>query len=446
MPVIQELERSYSTPIHSAEISTLQPPKRVDMYPGLGRDSVLTEETGFPLWMEMDRFDNDLNFALASGKSLDEALNFATSELEVNIRTYTVEFIKSKTVLPHKNRFDVVGGVQRMVGNNGRPVLDAISSQERNGSVLEAARIVESFLLSADPNSYAVTMNPSGWSGYDLRHKNAQVMVSWKDQGGISKGLTFVTDLSEEQAKQVMINLGVSEEVLKGGNEQERLANIVRNPALLRADTNPFEYVLDKILAVRGREDISLLQKKGPPEIRSIEQTREDIKKFDELLLFDQKEEELISNLREFIMGRIYQLGDRNIQERITKEIERTVLSLAGEHLRKNPTVWKGFSDMYQVKVILNPFLQDADNFGPEITFLQSRGGCPTGGSSAIRALGGISLGIELVGAVMPSNVTMADLTDKDFCIRCGACREYIWRVVRKGGTCPKCQTVRECA
>src|SRR3990167_6227072 len=115
MPV-QELERDYlPTPVQSAEITTLQTPKRVDMVPGLGRDSVLTEETGFPLWLEMNRFFGDLNFALSSGRNLVEALRCAVDELEVNIRTYTVEFIKSKTVLPHKNRFDVVDGVPRMV-------------------------------------------------------------------------------------------------------------------------------------------------------------------------------------------------------------------------------------------------------------------------------------------------------------------------------------------
>ncbi len=317
MPV-QELERGYlPTPTQSAETPTLETLKRVDMTPGLGRESKLNEETGFVLWLEVKRFYDDLNFALYYGKNLVEASNFATNELEVNIRAYNVEFIKSKTVIPHSNRFDVIDGVQRMVGNNGRPVVGAISAQERNGSVLEAARIVEPFLLSAEPNSYAVTMSPSGWSGYDLRHKNAQVIVSWKDQEGILKGLTFVTDLSEEQAGQVMVSLGVTTNTSEVGfdsaevEEKERLSNIVKNPALLRLDTNPFEYVLDKILAVRGREDINLLQKDGTVEIRSVEQTREDIRKFDELLLFDQKEEELIFNLREFIMGRIYRFGER---------------------------------------------------------------------------------------------------------------------------------------
>ncbi|MDO8573186.1 MAG: hypothetical protein Q7R77_00350 [Candidatus Daviesbacteria bacterium] len=447
---IQELERGYlPTPIHSAEISTIQTLKRVDMYPGLGRDSVLTEETGFLLGLEMDRFGNDLNFALASGKNLVEALNFATDELEVNIRTYNVEFIKSKTVLPHKNRFDVVDGVLRMVGNNGRPVIDAISSQERKGSVLQASRIIESFLLAADLNSFAVIMSPDGWSGYvdqygrGHNHLNTETMIFWKNQKGILQGLTLITDLDQAQSTAVMRSLGVSEEVLKGENEQERLANIVRNPALLRADTNPFEYVLDKILAVRGRENIRLLQKEGPPEIRSIEQTREEIRKFDELLLFDQKEEELISNLREFIMGRIYQLGDRNIQERVTKEIERTVLSLAGEHLRKNPTIRESFSNIYKVKIIHNPFLQNSDNFGPEIAFLISRAGCPA--SMAARILRGSSLGAESGGVIMPSTVTLTELKDEDFCIRCGACREYIWCIVRHGQKCPKCPAIREC-
>ncbi len=452
---VQELERGYlPTSVQSSEISTLQTPKRVDIYPGLGRDSVLTEETGFTLGMEMVRLGNDLNFALASGKNLAEALNFATDELEVNIRTYVVEFIKSKTVLPHKNRFDVFDGTQRMVGNNGRPVVDAISSQERKGSVLQVSKTIESFLLTAGPNSFAVMMSPDGWSGYldkngqGHNHFNAETMIFWKDQKGVLKGLTLVTDLKQDQAAAVMKRLGVSEQLLGGDSEEDRLSNIVRNPALLsfpRSDITPFEYVLDKILAVRRREDFRLLQKEGDPEIRSIEKTREDIRKFDELLLFDQKEEELISNLREFILGRIYKLGDRNTQERIAKEIERTVLSLAGEHLRKNPATWESFSGVYKAKVIQNPFVQDLDNFGLEIAFLKSRAGCPSG-SFVARVLGGVSLGTEVIGETMPSTVTAAELADKDFCIRCGACGKYIWRIVRKGGACPKCQEIRACA
>lgn len=458
MPLVQERESGSPTSTYFAEISTAQPfvepfinlPKRIDMVPGLGRNSILTEETGFVLEKEMNRFFTDLNFALSSGKNLAEALNLAINELEVNIRTYNVEFIKSKTVIPHKNRFDIVDSVQRMVGNNGRPLLDAISSQERRGSVLQASRSIESFLLLAAPNSFAVMMSPDGWSGYvdkygqSHNHLNAETMIFWKDQKGVLKGLTLVTDLNQAQSAVVMRSLGVSEQLLGGGREEEIVSSIVRNPALLRLDTNPFEYVLAKILDVRGKGQIRLLQKDGPPEIRSIEQTRADIRNFDELLLFDQKEEELIDNLREFIVGRIYQLSERATQERIAKEIERTVLSLAGEHLRKNVTTWKGSSDIYKVRIVQNPSPQYLDNFALEIAFLKSRAGCPTG-SSATRLLGGVSLASELIGVTMPSTITITDLKDKDFCIKCGACGEYIWCIVRRGQKCPKCPAIREC-
>lgn len=396
---IQELERDHPSPIQLAEIPTLQTPKRVDMIPGLGRESNLNEETGFVLWLEVKRFFDDLNFALVSGKNLVEALNFATNELEVNIRTYTIEFIKSKTVIPHKNRLDMVDGVQRMVGNNGRPVVDAVSPQERRGSVLQASRMIESFLLAAAPNSFAVMMSPAGWSGYVDRygqgqnHLSAETMIFWKDQNGILQGLTLVTDLDQVQSVAVMRSLGVSEQVLGGDSEEDRSVNIVRNPALLRPDTNPFEGVLDKIVAVRGKGDVRLLQKDGSVEIRSIKQTMENIRRFDELLLFDQKEEEYIFNLREFIMGRIYQLDAESTQLRIAKEIENTVLRLAREHLRKNNTSWKGRQHDYGARVIQDSPTQHNDNFRSEIAFLQSRGGCPAGGSSIIRSLGGISLG-----------------------------------------------------
>lgn len=424
---IQELERDYPTSTQSAEITTFKSSKKVEMIPGLGRESKLNEETGFVLWLEVKRFFDDLNFSLQSGKNLAEALNFATNELEVNIRTYTVEFIKSKTVLPHKNRFDVVGGVDRMVGNNGRLVVNAISPQERKGSVLQASGMIESFLLAAAPNSFAVMMSPDGWSGYVDRygqghnHLNAETMIFWKDQNGILKGLTLVTDLNQAQSAAVMRSLGIAEQVLEGSSEEDRLANIVKNPVLLRSDSNPFEYVLDKILAVRGKADIRLLQKDGSVEIRSIEQMREDINRLDELLLFDQKEEEYIASLREFIMGRIYQLGERNAQEKIAKEIERTVLNLAGEYLRKNVTTWIGLSDVHRIRVVQNSTPQDLDNFRMEIAFLQSRGGCPTG---ITRTSVGISLGQNAGGT--------ADFTSGG-------------EVSKKGKTCTSCGEVNYC-
>lgn len=419
MPV-QEITRDYlPTLVPSAEIST--PQILIEMVPGLGEDSVLTEETGFPLWMEINRLFNDLNFALSKGKNLTEALTIATNELVVNIRDYDVEFIKSKTIIPHSNRFDVADGVTRLVGNNGRPVIDAISSRERNGSVLEAAKTAELFLLSAEPNSYVVTMSPSGWSGYELRHKNAQTMVSWKDQEGVSKGLTFVTDLSEEQAREVMISLGVSEEVLTGESEQERVANIVKNPALLSfpgSNITPFEYVFDKILAARGRENIKLLQKDNSVEIRKVEQTRADIKRFEELLVFDQEEELCIAELQDFIMERAYLMGDRSTQERIVKEIEDTILKLAGVHLRRNDTTWRYIPDDYKERVIQYNSVQDIDNFRPELAFLKSRGGCPTGGLSAGRALGGVSLGSAISGGGFLESDSMGSL--KFPCPACG--------------------------
>lgn len=386
---IQELERDY------------QPltPHKVEMMPGLGEDSCLTEETGFALWMEVKRFFNDLNFTLSLGKDLVEALILATNELEVNIRSYNVEFIKSKTVLPHKNRFNFVDGVQRMVGNNGRPLLDAISPIERNGAVLEASRVIDSSLASAPLNSFAVMMNPDGWSGYvdkngaSHNHLNAETMVFWKDQNGILKGLTLVTDLNQAQTAEVMKLLGVSEQALNGNSQQEKVANIVRNPAILRLQTSPFEYVLDRILAVRGQQDFRLLQKDGTEEIRSVEQTRQDIKDFDKLLQFDQQEEQCITSLREFIMGKVYHINDIAAQQAIAKEIERTVLTLAREHLSKNVTAWKS-PGIYKPTVIQYSHLPAFDNFELEIAFLKSRAGCPSaGGISGSKILTGISLG-----------------------------------------------------
>jgi len=361
------------------------------MVAGLGRDSVLTEATGFPLWLEMTRFFADINCALCSGGDLVEAVESAADELEVNIRTYNLEFIKSKTVIPHKNRLDTVYSFPRMIGNNGRPLLDAISPHERRGAVRVASAVIESFLLGTDTDSFAVMMSPSGWSGYvdengqDINYLNTETMIFWKNHSGILTGLTLVTDLTLGQAEAVMNSLGV-DLILTETDEKERLVAIVSNPALLsfpRSHINPFEYVLDKILAQRGTEAIKLLHKDGSCEERSVEQTREDIRRFDELLLFDQKEEELIFNLREFIRENIYRIDEGRVQEALAKEIERTVLSLVGEYLKKNTTTWEGFPDWYTDRMMRCLFLQNPENFWREIAFLKSRAGCSTGISSA---------------------------------------------------------------
>ncbi len=361
------------------------------------------KEAGYDVAMEMGRLFRDINKMLVQGKTLSEAINIAAGELEVNIRTYDLEIIKQRPVLPHLNRFGEKDGKLRLVGNNGEPVVNAITAQERNGAVLEASRSIENFMLTAENNSFAVLMNPAGWNGFvgkdgqDVEpHLNAETMIFWKGKKGDLKGLTLVTDLKEDQARKTTISLGVSEKSLEGETEQERLVNLVKNPALLslpEAYINPFEYVLEKMLAQRGTGDFRLRMRDGSIEIRSINGARTDIKQFEELLLFSMEEENLVIEPGRFISAEAQRLGEKSIQQEIINKIEKAILMLTRKHLKD--------IGVYRVETVsLNVVSADRrgvihtdnrDDFAPEIMFLKSRAGCPA--SMITRTLGGSSLG-----------------------------------------------------
>lgn len=363
------------------------------------------EDVGFDVQKEMNRLLSDTNRSLEEGKSLDEAVGLSAKTLEVNLRTHDGEIIKQRPVLPHLNRFSMKNGALRMVGENGEPVIDAITTEERRGSVKEASHVIENFLLGAGNNSYAVLMNPAGLNGYigknkeKLSHLNAEVMIFSKDESGDLKGLTIVVDLLESQAREIMIRLGISRDLLGGDSEMERLANIVRNPALLSfpgSDITPFEYVLDKMLSIRGDQAFRLLQRDRSEVIRSIEEVRTDIRELDQLFRLSLEEERRIIQPRQLVLAEKENLKEAVVQQAIINKIEETILYLTREHLKET-----GFIDntvIYQAvrgiepRAIRNPFLEK-DNFDKEIAYLKTRSGCPPGRTLSGRVLGGVSLG-----------------------------------------------------
>lgn len=403
------------------------------------------KKAGYDVMMEMGRLFRNIN----SGVGTEAAAN----ELEVNLRTYDLEIVKSRPVLPHLNRFDFKNGLFRMVGSNGEPVVDAISAKERRGAVLQASQAIEHFLLLAENNSFAVLMNPAGWNGFKGEdgqeaepHLNAEVLIFWKDQKGQLKGLTLVVDLEEEQARKTLVSLGVSSQLLEGKTEHDRLANIVRNPALLslpEAYANPFMYVLDKMLAQRGNGDFRLRMRQGPSETRSVNEVRRDIERFEDLLQLSQEENELISEPKRFILKAGEKFGGKSVQQELIHKIETVILKLTRVHLQKNSLDFTYVSSIPSAAIPAEIGINKWDEFSTEIAFLQTRAGCPP--SVAARILGGSSLGIDSAGGTMPSTVSVTDLKDPDFCIKCGACGKYIWKVVRRGQRCPVCPATREC-
>lgn len=425
---LYRLRQRYTELSSADRISAPQEPQKsesqlLELAPGL---EVIPQikEAGYDVLMEMGRLYRNIN----SGVGVETA----SSELEVNIRTYDLEIIKSRPILPHLNRFDFKSGVLRMVGNNGEPVIDAISAQERNGSVLEASRNIENFLLSGENNSFAVLMNPAGWNGFKGAdgqeaepHLNAEVMVFWKDQSGELKGVTLVADLLEEQARKTMVSLGISEQLLKGQTEHERLANMVRNPALLslpEAYTNPFMYVLDKMLAQRGNGGFKLRMRDGTIETRSLDIVKKDIARFEELLLLSQEEEKLAAEPKRYILENAARLNDRSVQQEIINKTERAILLLTREYRRNAGVGSKSSSSTivyaYSLKqekagVYVNG---RQDDFAAEIAFLKTRAGCPV--SVATRVLGGSSLGLSGAGSSLSESDSKGSLSFP--CPACG--------------------------
>lgn len=411
MPV-SELERYLSTPTNSAEIQSLQPLQEIKLAPNVGRNSQL-EGTGFNLPLELTRFFKNYNQNLRAGKEQSEALMLSVSELEVNIRTFIVEYIQTKTVLPHVNRLEEIDGVVRMVGQNGVPIVSGITSAERYGSTLKASRKVEDFLttggLQKAPSRLAVINSPLGHSGLVsekgevINYKNNQTLVFWTDKNVNMHGLTLVTDLDKDQSKKLSISLGITEDLLKGETETEEVANIVANPALFsygRSIGNPAKYVFEKILAIRGNSDIRLEQEDGTVEYRSVAQTWQDIENFEFLLEFSTVWENCLKKLRGTIIYKENNLNDPFVQAQITRMIEETILEITVDYLQQTkPEQFHATSfssnARYSDSGIRGIFVDqdpNMDKFAVAASFLRTRSGCNSGGR-ARTALRGTSFG-----------------------------------------------------
>lgn len=402
------------TPVQSAEIKSLQPSREVILSPSVGLNSLL-EKTGFNTRKEMIRLVADRNQNIKEGKDGLEALILSAGETEVNIRTFIVEYIQTKTILPHLNRFAEIEGRVRMVGRNGVSVLAGITADERNGSVLEASVAVEDFLtdggLGKTKNRMAVINSPLGHSGLIsqegkiIRYKSNQTMVFWTDDVGDLHGLTIVSDLNKKQSNELSVALGVDENALAGTTEAEQVANIVANPALFsygKAISNPATYVLEKIIAIRGDSDFKLEQEDGTIEIRSAAKTQEDIEKFESLLKFKPLWEESLRDLRQKILAKSSQLDHPIIQAEIVKAIEETILDITVDYLQQ---IQSQKFHIPQDNIIYfrsppNPMYQEApvDRYAIAAAFLKTRSGCAGGGGSSA-TLRGYSSGSAVAGS-----------------------------------------------
>lgn len=409
----QELERGYlSTPTNSAEIQGLQTPDNVIFFnrhplvefTGNVQTSRDLQKAGWDSEKEIRRFIGDINLSLINGLTLPQAVAFSTRILTDHIRFYDAEFIKQEPVLPHRSYFGFWQGEKRWLGNNGRPVVDSVDGHERMGAVKRAAKKTEEDLLDAENNSLVVSVSAQGPSGYsdenglDAPHLNTYIMVDYKDQNGNLQGTTLVTDLTVDQAEVVMKDLGAPANFLaKTGTEMQRVANILENPATLslpEAYKNPFEYVVDRVLAVRGEGDFRLRQKDGTVEVRSVAEVRRKIVNLESLLNLNVTKEEWLKELEEFILADYQQVGDSSFQQEIISLVEKDVLLFTENYLmlrgRNAPAGYSINLPQYTEGEREIVRLRDGrGDFRQAIAFLQTRAGCP----SAVKAAGGSGVG-----------------------------------------------------
>ena len=366
---------------------------KVQIMPGLGRDEQL-DKVGFNIPSEGVRLIRDYNRYLDEGKSVSEAWADTVSELELEVRSFVVEYIQTGTVLPHKHRIGVYQGRERMIGSNGIPVVEGIIESERKRAVLKSSEDVEETMIKKVQGSVSVVNSPVGPTGLmtqdgkPITYFDNQTMVFWINERGNLNGLTLATDLTEAQSRQLSIDLGVDKDKLIGNTQLDRVSNIVGNPAQLSFPSsaiNPTEYVLDKILAIRGATPFRLVQADGSVEYRSVEQTTENIRQASGLLSFNKEIEGYLENLRSFALSREDQLGDFKIQKEIMKKIRETILKVTLNYLKENkPEMFlnkvntANFDDSPYIVFTNSP---SEEEIAIAMAFLQTRGGCAGGGS-----------------------------------------------------------------
>lgn len=399
------------------------------------------QKAGWDSFAEIKRFIGDINLGLIKGLTLEEAVAASTKVFTDHIRFHDAEFARQESLLPHHNYFGDWQGERRWLGNNGRPVVHGIDETERMGVPKRAAQKTETLLLEAENNSLVVSISTQGPSGYfdengcDVPHLNTLVLADYKDKQGNLEGATFVTDLTVEQAEQLMVLLGTRANFLAGReSEMQRVANILENPVLLSLPEryhNPLEFVIDQIVAIRGEEDIHLRQKKGPDEIRSIAQLRQKIANLGSLLDLNVTKDRLIAELQEFILVNFQQVESPSFQQEIVNMAEDTV-SLFARYYRKynqRDTLSNSVDTLTQFanhstvddKEIVRPQkgVDRREFFAAEIAFLQSRSGCPNSRNS-LAGKSGIA-GVSIFG----ESDSMGSLYFP--CPLCGAINKRPW-------------------
>lgn len=422
----------------------------IKIVPGLGKD--LNDLPGLNVGREIDGFLGRYNKAREKGRDHLEAIQLSINELEVNLRTWTREYPLGATVLPmliSQSEEDR----RRFIVNSydGIRIIEKTTSIERNGATLKASKRIEEFFDKEDGDGIAVINSVDGWTGFvdekgnPFEYLDHQLLVFWREAGKL-RGLTLVSDLNLDQARQLSINLGVSSQVLRGKDEHGEIENIVKNPAFLKKGSQRFKTVREiaqELLVARGgRHDFGFELPDKTFKYVPVSEMLLDIERFEageDLLKFSPEVEEIITSLKELILKYSARLGSPILQRLIAEEIRKTALKIT--RALRNPPQPKfnlvGSLDLIPRGYDTKMNYPKEDNYAAELYFLKTQTmGCAIGSSFDLSFEGGLDLDS---GIVSGSYITQAWSGTR----RGGRGR----RRLNKGGKCtnPSCGERNHC-
>lgn len=403
--------------------------QEIPIAPGLGRNSQL-KDTDWNSELEINTLFKNYNRYIREGKTPQEALQGSFSTVEQDIRTFTLEFIQAKLIIPFLVSLDPSSQYSILSKYDNRPVVLQTSSQERLGANLDAAKAIDAFMKTAPKGSVAIVNSPPGETGWFDRqgkpiiYTDNQMTVYIKGEDGSFRAFTIVSDLNYDQSRQYSIGLGVNEQSLGGVSEMEKLANIVRNPITLsfrEKDQSPVDCVVDKLLSIRGTGKIRIQKKDGNFEFKPVSELMEGIARREDMLLFCEEAEQVISQLRKYFFAQVNNLGNFDIQKEASEIVDKAILEITRINRPKSSkteikktsssstSYFRSTSQPSYAPVVSEWMQRD---YRPEIAYLENQKGCAGGsrvgtfsiGSSTVISFGGVSSsGARLFGRASTS-------------------------------------------
>lgn len=412
-------------PISSLSLyETFQKPlPKVDLDSQVGSESGL-KDSGFDLQLELQRFYQNYNTALKQTINKSASLISSYYELDANLRTFAREFIQGGLVLPmlieqHGNHIVNSYDKQRVV--------DKITDQERAGSVKLASEKVETIFAENEGEIMTVINSPIGWTGFkdkdgkDFEYRDTQSLIKWRGSDGKLRGFTVVSDLSLQQGKEFLGMLGVDQQKLQGKDEKDEIVKMVSNPAEIKGSERfkKPEDIVEALISVRGEGNMRFHLLDGTVVTKTTQELRDEIKRRDTLLNFDQQTETFLGELKEFIFTNSDNLSDPDFQKKFAINIELVVLGITRELTKPKKTV-NDKKVVPEAPLVTLESLRKND-FSEEKAYLQNQVGCSKGVSSGTKSFSS-SFGqtISALGSSFSGGGVSSSESSEKMCKDCG--------------------------